>query len=174
MTPATIDDRIENVKQALMAEALDRGWGMMYAKFGKEGKQSLFVHSVNVASVVDILSRELFDLSDDDRFVAFVAGFLHDYQKSNESWQRAAINFMHGARNPNASFDHDDGSPEELKRLEQLLSGVERRLSEEGTHENLRELAPRILNIIVYTHDSRNRAVATRRRNQVGPIDPLA
>ncbi|MHA2015830.1 MAG: hypothetical protein ACTSUH_08815, partial [Candidatus Thorarchaeota archaeon] len=75
---------------------------------------------------------------------------------------------------PNASFDHDDGSPEELKRLEQLLSGVERRLSEEGTHENLRELAPRILNIIVYTHDSRNRAVATRRRNQVGPIDPLA
>jgi len=167
-------ERLELLQKPLIELALEEDWGYKYAKFAADSSQSLLVHSFNTFSVARILGEYIFDLNSDDMLVACLGAFLHDYQKSEDEWQSAAISFMNGNRSTeNSVFDHDDGSPEQLESLKNLLDRIKDDLSAFGFKVSVDALAKRILNIVVYTHDTDNRAVAIRRRSEVGPIDSL-
>lgn len=165
----------ERIEQALISVATSRNWNQLYAKFGKRGSQTLLVHSLNVFSLTRIIGEKLYGLSDDELFIASIAGFLHDIQKANTTWQSAAIAFMNGVQPDELSFKHDDGSEESLQEITDLLDEVAAKSKlKERHHKAIVDLSKRILNIIVYTHDSSNRAISRRRQSQVGTIDPLA
>lgn len=176
MSSKTIDKRLDLLEEALIREALNREWQHKYAKFGKRGSQSLFAHSVNVFSVARTLGEHLFDLGDDEElYLSCLAGFLHDYQKAEPEWQDAAVAFVERGETSSDAFEHDSGSPEMMQRLSEILRNVETYISEiSGSVTDLQRYAERSLNIVVYTHDAENRAVASRRRMQVGPIDTLS
>jgi hypothetical protein len=168
-------ERLELLQKPLIELALEEEWCYKYAKFAVDGSQSLLIHSLNTYSVTRVLGEHLFDLDSDDMLVACLGAFLHDYQKSDDEWQSAAISFMSGNRAiENDVFDHDNGSPEQLERLGKFLNRIKDDLSAFGYEVSVDTLAKRILNIVVYTHDTDNHAVAMRRRSEVGPIDPLA
>lgn len=173
MSTENIELALNKLETALVSEALNRGWQFKYAKFGKLC-QSLLVHSINTFSVTRIIGPKLFSLDDDQLYIACLAGFLHDIQKEQESWQEAARRFMRGERLGDRAFSHDDGSNEQLQKLVKFLTVIEKNLANTESRMDLPKLAKRILNIIVYTHDSANRAAASLRNEQVGPIDPLA
>ena len=170
MNRTTIDQRLDALETALVREALNRDWQHKFAKFGK-APQSLFVHAVNTFSVARTIGEKIFELTDDELFIACLAAFLHDYQKAKPRWQDAVARFMSGAKTSASDFSHDSGSDEDRQELYKLLERVEAHL--DGAI-SLTDLTDRILNIVVYTHDSVNRAEAMRRKNEVGPIDPLA
>jgi hypothetical protein len=164
----------EKLEQALLQEAINRDWHHKYAKFAREGKQSLLVHSLNVASIARVIGKEVFDLDDSDCNLASLAGFLHDYQKAQDEWQKAALNFMSKRGGQDDDFSHDDGTTGSRQNLLDILTGVEAKLAEQGIDVDISDLVDRLLNIVVYTHDAKNRAESSRRRRQVGPIDALA
>ena len=176
MVKTNIDDLLDAVLQALIAEAIDRDWQHKYAKFANRGRksQSLYVHAVNAFSVVRIIGSKLFDLPANDRLVASVAGFLHDYQKAYPEWQDMVLRFINGVSERDDDFSHDDGSPESLQILEELLGSAQRRMKVLPAPDFLTRNSSRILNIVVYTHDSENQSVSLRRRSEVGAIDYLA
>ncbi|MCF2138268.1 MAG: type I-D CRISPR-associated protein Cas10d/Csc3 [Candidatus Thorarchaeota archaeon] len=165
-------DKLEQIRRGLISMALDQQWNFKYAKFGREHKQSLFVHALNTFSVTKVLAENLFDLDTDSVIIACLAGFLHDYQKADEKWQSAALSFMSGKRVQGSAFSHDDGSDDQRSRLVDLLQQAEAAM-DPGHTVKISQFADRILNIIVYTHDTQNRADAARRKKQVGPIDAL-
>jgi hypothetical protein len=164
-----IDERLQNLEQALIKEALKQKWQYKYAKFGQQ-TQSLFVHSINVFSVARTIGKYLFDLDDDELYLVCATAFLHDYQKTNETWQKAAKAFMKGIKHDESHFKHDSGTDEMLAKLQGILQNVSQELYNDNT---LLLLSKRILNIIVYTHDAANRAEASKRKREVGSIDPL-
>ncbi len=167
------DTVLEELEAALIAEALRRDWQHKYAKFAKGGEQSLLVHSINVFSVTRVLASAAFSLSRQETLIACIAGFLHDIQKERDRWQQAAIAFMDGARGLDSEFSHDDGSPEALEQVVGFLKNVESAIRGAGLKDTIEDLGRRVLNVVVYTHDSRNQADAARRRRQVGAIDKL-
>jgi len=167
-----LDERLNRLRKALVEEALFREWQYKYAKFAKTGTQSLLVHAINTFSVARIIGRVAFELADDEMLVACASGFLHDIQKARESWQTAARAFMVGGGGPKEAFSHDDGSPEAKIELGEFVDKVDGILAPAGMV--LKTHLDRLLNIVVYTHDAENPSVASRRRRQVGPIDPLA
>ncbi len=167
------DDRFFELLRALMSVAIQEEWGSKYAKFSAKHKQSLFVHAVNAFSVARKLGEKLFDLDEDELIVACVGAFFHDYQKAEPKWQEAVLRFLRGESIPNDVFDHDDGGPESKAKLKALLEAVEGRLKSNGQEESLVAITDRVLNMVVYTHDTQNRASATSRRTQVGPADRL-
>ncbi|NWF94508.1 MAG: type I-D CRISPR-associated protein Cas10d/Csc3 [Candidatus Thorarchaeota archaeon] len=168
------DDRFFGLLRSLMSVAIREEWGSKYAKFSAKHKQSLFVHAVNAFSVARKLGEMLFDLNEDETIVACVGAFFHDYQKAEPKWQEAALSFLRREGAPqDGAFDHDDGGPEAKAKLKALLEAVEGKLNSEGQKESLVTITDRVLNLVVYTHDTENRAAATRRRTQVGPADRL-
>ncbi|MHA1929502.1 MAG: hypothetical protein ACTSV2_13080, partial [Candidatus Thorarchaeota archaeon] len=168
MTAELTNERIDKLEEALVSVALKHNWQHKYAKFGKQ-TQSLFVHSVNAISVARIIGGHLFDLSEDDLYLVCISAFLHDYQKAEDEWQKAALDFMEGGRPDDSKFKHDDGSEEAKEKLHLFLEQTETKLN----GENLTKYTERILTIIVYTHDSMNSAESIKRKQQVGTLDPL-
>lgn len=169
-----VSERLNLLQKTLIELALREDWCYKYAKFATEGHQSLLVHSLNVFSVTRILGEHLFNLDLDGILVACLGAFFHDYQKSDDKWQEAVISFISGEQlTENNILGHDDGSPRQLERLGKLLDRIKNDLSTFGYEDPVDVLAKRILNIVVYTHDTDNRAKAVRRRSEVGPVDPL-
>lgn len=167
-------ERFGTLQKALIELGLKENWGNNYAKFAEEGNQSLFVHSLNVFSVAQILGDHLFNLDSEELLVSCLGAFFHDYQKSEDKWQSAAISFMNGNKNiVRNAFDHADGSPKQIEKLGELLEEIKSELSVVGFNNSLDGLAKRILNLVVYTHDTDNHATAVRRRAEVGVADPL-
>jgi hypothetical protein len=158
------------LREALVKIAIREGWQYKYAKFGKQGRstQSLFVHSINTFSLAQILSKLLFNLSPQESLLSSVAAFFHDYQKANEKWQRAAIDFIEGRSTSNRDFAHDSGSLAMLAELRRMLEKVDVLA---GT--DLASQSERILRIVVYTHDAINSAAALKRKQEVGSLDTL-
>lgn len=174
MPASKIQERFDLLEEALISMALAREWNVKYAKFARDGSQSLFVHALNTFSVARILGQMVFDYSQEDFILGCIAAFLHDYQKAEESWQRAAIRFMNGEREfANGIFDHDAGTDASKEELLSLLEFTSETMTSLGAEYPIIENLERILNLVVYTHDTQNRAVSTRRRSQVGPSDRL-
>ncbi len=164
-----IEEVMDQLEDVFVSIALKRDWHHKYAKFGKQ-TQSLFVHSMNAFSITRVIGRPMFDLDDDELLIACTASFLHDYQKAYDSWQDAALAFMAGQRPKKTVFRHDSGMEEDLEHLKGILTEVSDNLTFDY---DLEQHAARILNMIVYTHDTENRADVTRRKRMVGSIDPL-
>ncbi|MBD3408043.1 MAG: hypothetical protein GF411_18125 [Candidatus Lokiarchaeota archaeon] len=165
--------KFDTLLDALIKQAMKEDWQYKYAKFAKTGSQSLLVHAVNVFSVAKILGSEVFGYEDDELLILSLGGFMHDFQKSYDIWQDSALAFMKGERK-GLNFEHDSGTDDDLERLKTFLMNAQNNLSNDILDIDLVELAPRILNLLVYTHDSPNRAVASKRKSQVGPIDAVA
>jgi hypothetical protein len=166
-------ERFDLLEEALIAEALAREWNIKYAKFAGDGSQSLFVHALNTAYVARVLGEHVFGLDEDDLLLAYLSAFLHDYQKASDSWQSAAVAFIEGKRPDGADFSHGDGSEKAREHLREILTSIQERAIASGLALDVTGLLDRILNIIVYTHDTKNPAEAVRRKSQVGPLDPV-
>jgi hypothetical protein len=166
--------RLDSLQQALLSVAIKNDWGCKYAKFSQKNNQSLLVHSLNAFSVARELASPIYGLENEEVMIGCLAAFLHDYQKAEDRWQNAATSFMTGERAfEDGSFDHDDGSEHQCENILHLLEDVEKEFVSLSESATITDLAERILNIVVYTHDTQNHAVAVRRRNQVGSVDGL-
>ncbi len=174
MPASKIQESFELLEEALIAEALAREWNVKYAKFARDGSQSLFVHALNTAYVAQVLGEHVFGLDEDDLLLAYLSAFLHDYQKASDSWQSAAVAFIEGKRPDGADFSHGDGSEEAREHLREILTSIQENAIASGLALEINGLLDRILNIVVYTHDTKNPAEAARRKGQVGPLDPVA
>lgn len=170
----TVVGKIGSLQEALIELGLKENWNYKYAKFAVDACQSLLVHSLNVFSVALVLGEHLFNLNSDEMLVSCLGAFFHDYEKSDDEWQSAAISFMSGDRTIESSkFDHSSGSPEKMEKLVRLLDEIKDDLSVLGYNSSVDELAKRIMNLVVYTHDTDNHATAVKRRTEVGVADPL-
>lgn len=166
---AETEANLDAIEASFVSVALKRDWHHKYAKFGKQA-QSLFVHSLNAFSVARVIGNLVFELSDDDLVLVCAAAFVHDYQKENESWQDAAKGFMSGKKPKRTTFRHDSGTANDLNQLNTVLDEVSSSLPSD---QSLVQYTQRILNMVVYTHDTENRADVAKRKLEVGPIDPL-
>jgi hypothetical protein len=168
------EDLLDNLRDVLIDEGLSRGWDIKYAKFAKDGTQSLLVHAINVFSLVRTLGKDFFELADTELIICSLAGFLHDCQKARIGWQSAVIKFLNRERTSKSDFQHDDGSPAAKQELVEFLNNLKTKLANIDIDFDPSQFADRILNVIVYTHDSENPAQAAIRDRLVGPIDTLA
>lgn len=171
---SAIDKKLDLLQQVMLSIAIQHGWGYKYAKFSQKNNQSLLIHSLNAFSVARELGQPGFDLDDDELFIGCLGAFLHDYQKAQTRWQNAAIEFINGERRfEDGSFEHDDGSEEQRDILRGFLGAIEKEMVLTGISAGITALTNRILNLVVFTHDTENHAAAVRRRNQVGAVDAL-
>lgn len=171
---STIDKKLDMLQQVLLSFAIRQSWDYKYAKFSQKNNQSLLIHSFNAFSVARELGRPVFDIIDDELIVGCLGAFLHDYQKAQTRWQKAAIEFIDGERTfEEGSFDHDDGSEKQREILQDFLNAIEKEMDLVGINVSVSTLLDRIMNLVVFTHDTENRADAVRRRNQVGTVDVL-
>ncbi len=169
MVKMDTEEILDQLEEGFVSSALKRDWHHKYAKFGKQ-TQSLFVHSLNAFSIARVTGKHLFELHDDDLIIVCAASFLHDYQKAHDSWQDAALALMSGTKPKGSAFKHNSGADEDREQLASILTEVSKNLK---SQYNLESHIDRVLNMIVYTHDTENRADVARRKREVGSIDPL-
>lgn len=71
--------------------ALERRWDSKLAKWGIGGTQSLLTHTLNVVSATNTLMDVIGSFTDKDQKMAVSAAFIHDLEKEEETFQKAAI-----------------------------------------------------------------------------------
>ncbi|MHA1265537.1 MAG: hypothetical protein ACTSRS_09910 [Candidatus Helarchaeota archaeon] len=123
---------LEDLIKVLIDYTRTINWGNYYAKWSKDHArdQSLLVHSINQASLMQFLFEKIIDptiFSKQDKMIALIASYFSDTGKSLEQFQHAAISRVREEE----AYNHITAASLELvdQHLEFLKESFQRRFA---------------------------------------------